>query len=70
MNAAGKRKVEQSITNLERAIEQARQATSDLMASTGAGQGFNTGHIKDIQTTLRSMGSDLSMLRSSLNAIR
>lgn len=70
MNAAGKRKVEQSITNLERAIEQARQATSDLMASTGSGQGFNTGHIMDIETRLRAMNSDLSMIRSSLKGIR
>lgn len=70
MNAAGKRKVEQSIANIERAIEQARQAASDLMASTGSGQGFNAGHIMDIETRLRAMNSDLSMIRSSLKGIR
>lgn len=63
-------KMSQSIAKLEQAIEQARQSASEMMGAAGASQGYNIGHIKDIQRQLQSMYSDLSMLRSSLNAIR
>mgnify|MGYP000887160267 CR=1 FL=1 len=70
VSSAEKARMSSAITKLEQAIEQARQVASEMMALDGPGLSSSSYHIKDMQTELRTMHSNLSMLRSSLNAIR
>lgn len=69
ISSAEKARMAQAITKLEQAIEGARQVASEMMALDGPGLSSSSYHIKDIQSELRTMNSNLSMLRSSLNAI-